>query len=212
MVDPLTLLNSSAAELDALLDAAVIEPAVRDVVAAANALGLPTHASCEGHRRFDPQVYVAFGLDYGESLPEELPDVRALNWKTRRRLDELLGRFYQAREASGAVRLRILDGPDAEEMIRLRARFARQRRKLARTDPERIARQFNYRQYEDTFSLEAGLPDLRSRLRARIVPRLLARRQEEMRAFGRFLQAEAGTTFGSRACNPESGTSRSSAP
>jgi hypothetical protein len=190
-----------------------IEASVWDVVVAANALGLPTRASCEGHTRDDPP-YVAFGLDYGDYSPND-PPVAALrrgNQQTRARVTELLGRFNDTRKAPRPIRLTIVPGADAEAMRRLRERFAKERARLLVTDPARVTTDFNYRQFEDTFSIHAGVNGPMPRLWTPTRHRLLRRRQDEMRAFGRFLRAQAEATCESRAYSPSSGSSRSLAP
>jgi len=184
-----------------------IEAAVWDVVVAANALGIPTRASCEGHSRNDAP-YVAFGLDYGDCQPDELPELQLANEQAKRRLRQLVDAFYGQRPRPRGCGLFVSDGPDAEAMRRLRARFARQRRALERSDPDRVARSFNYRQFEDTFLLRADGGSWSTR--TLLTRQLLSRRQAEMRAFGRFVRREA--ICGSRSCSPSSGTSRSAAP
>jgi len=193
-----------------------IEPAIWDVVVATNALGLPTRASCEGHG-LDDAPYVAFALDYGEHSPDDpaVASIRSGNLETRRRLLGLLDEFYVGRDASVHVQIFFAPGESEEEARQLRARFAKQRRQLERTDPDRIATNFNYRQFEGTFALRAGRPGRWSWLWTPWRYRLLARRQAEMRAFGLFLRARAErveATCGSRTDSPSSGSVRASAP
>lgn len=173
-----------------------IEDAVWDTVLAANALGLPTRACCEGHRR-DDEPYVMFGLDYGDLSPDDprVAETRLGNIEARRRVGQLLKEFYADRDASAAVRMTIFPGADADEMRRLRARFAKERARLLVRDPRRVASHFNYRQFEDTFSIQAGVNGRLPRLWTPARHRLLARRQLEMRAFGRFLRVQVEATY-----------------
>lgn len=194
-------------------DDGTIEESVWDVVVAANALGLPTRASCEGHRR-DDEPYVMFGLDYGDFEPDAdaVAEIRRGNLETKGLVAELLDEFLADRAAPRTVRLRIVPGASTDEMRRLRARFSKERARLLISDPMRVASNFNYRQFEDTFSIRAGVNGPLPRLWAPTRHRLLARRQFEMRAFGRFLRARVEATCGSPVCSPWSGSSRSVAP
>lgn len=192
MREPRLFVAIGIPEIERAFTAEDVEPAVWDVVISANALGLPTRGCCQGHGRSE-RPYVAFGFDYGDASPEDpgVADLRAVNRSARAELVNLLSDFSSARQASPSFGLMIEDGPDAGAMRELRARFAKQRARLLRSDPARVARNFNYRQYEDTFTLRAGDADDGGWSVGR---RLLRTRQAEMAAFGLFLRQRAAAT------------------
>lgn len=210
MLEPRLFTHADLALIENWLAQQAIDPAVHDVTVYANALGIPTRGCCEGHLRAE-RPYVACGFDYGDASPDDEASIasRAVNRAARARLERLLADFHQGRKQTVRVRLIIEPGPDAQVMHELRARFTKQRAALLVTEPARVARNFNYRQYEDIFTLRAGDND---RWTWPVGRRLLRRRQDEMRAFGDYLRQRLSATCESPSCSQALGSSPTWAP